>query len=245
MASPFFFVKKKDGKLRPCQDYQYLNDWTVKNAYPLPLISDIMDKLKGAKYFTKFDVQWGYNNIRIKKGDKWKTAFKTNRALFEPTVMFFGMCNSPTTFQAMMDRTFEDILEGGFVLIYMDDILIFAHTKEHLEQLTKQVLQHLQENDLYLKPKKCEFNKEHIEYLGMVIQEGKISMDSVKVKGIQDWPKPTTVKQVRSFLGFGNFYRKFIKKFSELAHPLNDLLKKDKIFVWMQECQMAFDTLKQ
>ena len=144
-----------------------------------------------------------------------------------------------------MDRTFEDILEGGFVLIYMDDILIFAHTKEHLEQLTKQVLQCLQENDLYLKPKKCKFNKEHIKYLGMVIQEGKISMDSVKVKGIQDWPKLTTVKQVRSFLGFGNFYRKFIKQFSELARPLNDLLKKDKIFVWMQECQMAFDTLKQ
>ena len=103
MASPFFFVKKKDGKLRPCQDYRYLNDWTVKNAYPLPLISEIMDKIKGAKYFTKFDVRWGYNNIRIRKEDQWKAAFKTNRGLFEPTVMFFGMCNSPATFQAMMD----------------------------------------------------------------------------------------------------------------------------------------------
>ena len=148
MASPFFFVKKKDRKLRPCQDYWYLNDWTVKNAYPLPLISDIMDKLKGAKYFTKFDVHWGYNNIRIRQGDKWKAAFKTNQGLFEPTVMFFGMCNSPATFQAMMDGTFEDIVEGGFVLIYMDDILIFAQSKEHLEQLTKQVLQRLRENDL-------------------------------------------------------------------------------------------------
>ena len=110
--------------------------------------------------------------------------------------MFFGMCNLPATFQAMMDGTFEDIVEGGFVLIYMDDILIFAQSKEHLEQLTKQVLQCLQENDLYLKPKKCKFNKECIEYLGMVIQEGKIAMDSVKLKGIQDWPTPTTVKQV-------------------------------------------------
>ena len=126
MASPFFFVKKKDGKLRPCQDYRYLNNWTVKNAYPLPLISDIMDRLKGAKYFMKFDVRWGYNNIRIRKGDEWKAVFKTNRGLYEPTVMFFGMCNSPATFQAMMDRTFEDIVEEGFVLIYMDDILIFA-----------------------------------------------------------------------------------------------------------------------
>ena len=97
MASPFFFVKKKDGKLRPCQDYRYLNDWTVKNAYPLPLISEIMDKIKGAKYFTKFDVRWGYNNIRIRKEDQWKAAFKTNRGLFKPTVMFFGMCNSPAT----------------------------------------------------------------------------------------------------------------------------------------------------
>ena len=224
MASPFFFVKKKDGKLRPCQDYRYLNVWTIKNAYPLPLI---MDKLKGAKYFTKFDVRWGYNNIRIRKGDEWKAAFKTNQGLFEPMVMFFGMCNSPAIFQAMMDGTFEDIVEEGFMLIYMDDILIFARLREHLEQVTKQVLQPLWENDLYLKPKKCEFNKECIEYLGMVIQEGKVTMDSVKVKGIQDWLTPNTVRQVWSFLGFGNFYRKFIKKFSKMAHPLNNLLKKD------------------
>ena len=95
MASQFFFVKKKDGKLRPCQDYQYLNDWTIKNAYPLPLISELMDKLKGANYFSKMDIHWGYNNIRIKEGDEWKAAFKTNKGLFEPTVMFFGMCNSP------------------------------------------------------------------------------------------------------------------------------------------------------
>src|ERR1700678_4264630 len=133
MASPFFFVKKKDGKLRPCQDYRYLNDFTIKNAYPLPLISEIMDKLKGAKYFTKLDVRWRYNNIRIKKGDEWKAAFKTNRGLFEPMVMFFGMCNSPPTFQAMMDAIFVDMIEGCIVIIYMDDILIFARTEEDLE----------------------------------------------------------------------------------------------------------------
>jgi hypothetical protein len=133
MASPFFFVKKKDGKLRPCQDYRYLNEWTIKNAYPLPLISEIMDKLKGAKYFTKFDVRWGYNNIRIKEGDEWKAAFKTNRGLFEPTVMFFGMCNSPATFQAMMNTVFADLIEEGITIIYMDDILIFTTLKELLE----------------------------------------------------------------------------------------------------------------
>src|SRR6202795_4472623 len=148
MASPFFFVTKKDGKLRPCQDYRYLNDSTIKNAYPLPLISEIMDKLKGAKYFTKLDVRWGYNNIRIKEGDEWKAAFKTNRGLFEPTVMFFGMCNSPATFQAMMDNTFSDLIEGRLIIVYMDDILIFAKDKKTLEINTRKVLQRLKENDL-------------------------------------------------------------------------------------------------
>jgi Reverse transcriptase (RNA-dependent DNA polymerase) len=111
MASPFFFVSKKDGKLQPCQDYRYLNDWTIKNSYPLPLISEIMDKLKGAKYFTKLDVHWKYNNIQIRKGVEWKAAFKTNKKLFKPMVMFFGMCNSPATFQAMMDDIFMTMID--------------------------------------------------------------------------------------------------------------------------------------
>ena len=141
MASPSFFIKKKDGKLQLCQDYQYLNDWTIKNVYPLPLISEIMDKIKGEKYFTKFDVCWGYNNVWIRKEDQWKAAFKTNRGLFEPTVMFFGMCNSPATFQVMMDSVFSDMIKGCIVIVYMDDILIFARTQEELEQYTKTVLQ--------------------------------------------------------------------------------------------------------
>ena len=245
MASPFFFIKKKDGKLQPCQDYRYLNDWTVKNAYLLPLISELMDKLKGAKHFSKMDVRWGYNNIQIRQGDEWKVAFKTNKGLFKLTVMFFGMCNSPATFQSMMDVTFEDIIEQGCMVIYMDDIMNFSNNLDTLERLDKDVLQQLQENDLYLKPTKCEFKKTKIKYLGMVITEGKISMDSVKLKGIWDWPVPTTVKEVQSFLGFGNFYRKFINKFSDLAAPFNGLLKKDKTFDWTPECQTSFDTLKQ
>ena len=228
MATLFFFVKKKDGKLRPCQDYRFLNEWTVKNAYPLPLISKLMDKIKDRKYFTKLDIRWGYNNVRIKEGDEWKAAFKTNRGLFEPTVMFFGMCNSPATFQAMMDDIFQDLIEEGIVIIYMDDMFLSARTKDRLRENTKRVLQRLMENDLYLKPKKCEFCKEKIEWLGMVIQEGKITMDPGKLRGIQDWPAPTTVKQVQGFLGFGNFYRRFIHGFSELARPLNELLKKDR-----------------
>ena len=132
MASPFFFFSKKDGQLRPTQDYRYLNQWTIKNAHPLPLISDIMDKIKAsrAKYFTKFDIRWGYNNVRIKEGDQWKAAFKTNIGLFEPTVMFFGLCNSLATFQAMMNDILKDKLNNGWVIVYMDDILIFSKTKE-------------------------------------------------------------------------------------------------------------------
>ena len=122
---------------------RFLNEWTIKNAYPLPLISEIMDKLKGAKYFTKLDIQWRYNNIQIREADKWKAAFKTNRGLFKPTVMFFGMCNSPATFQSMMDSIFIEEIEEGVTIVYMDDILIYATTPELLEKYTKRVLQKL------------------------------------------------------------------------------------------------------
>ena len=150
MASPFFFVNKKDGKLQPCQDYWYLNEHTLKNAYPLPLISKLLDKLKRAKHFTKLDVRWGYNNIWIWDGDQRKAAFKTNKGLFEPTVMFFGMCNSPATFQLMMDAIFSDMIDKSIVIIYMDDIFLFAPDKTTLTENTKRVLAWLQENDLFL-----------------------------------------------------------------------------------------------
>ena len=151
-------------------------------------------------------MQWGYNIIQIREGDQWKAAFKTNKGFYKPTVMFFGMCNSPATFQSMMDAIFSDMIDDNLVIIYMDDILIFAPDKLILAENTKRVLAQLQENDLFLKPSKCKFNQTKVDYLGMVIEEGKISMDSGKLKGIQDWPTPTTVKQVRAFLGFGNFY---------------------------------------
>ena len=130
MASLFFFVDKKDSKLQPTQDYCLLNKGTIKNTYPLPLVSELIDKLKGAKYFTKLDIWWGYNNVRIKDGDQWKAAFKTNCGLFEPTVMFFGLCNSPATFQAMMDAIFKEELDKGWLIIYMDDMLIVTQTEE-------------------------------------------------------------------------------------------------------------------
>ena len=159
--------------------------------------------------------------------------------------MFFGLCNSPATFQAMMDSIFEKLVDGNVIIIYMDDILIFTKNKEDLERYTKQVLQILWDNDLFLKPTKCEFCKTKIEYLGMVISEGTISMDPIKLWGICDWPIPSTIKHVRSFLGFGNFYWKFIRGFSDIVHPLNNLLRKDVLFLWDQDCQSAFDMLKQ
>ena len=244
MASPFFFVKKKDGRLRPVQDYRYLNTGTVKNEYPLPLVSELVDKLKGARVFSKMDVRWGYNNIRIKEGDEWKAAFKTNQGLFEPTVMFFGLMNSPATFQAMMNEIFRDLIDDGKVVVYMDDILVFTNTLDEHQQIVRQVLQRLQDHDLFLKPEKCEFERDSIEYLGLVISHDKLEMDPVKVAGVAEWPTPQKVKDVQAFLGFSNFYRRFIKDYSKIARPLFDLTKKDMPWSWTQECEAAFVRLK-
>jgi hypothetical protein len=136
MASPFFFVAKKDAlALRPCQDYRYLNEGMIKNSYPLPLVGDLLDKLKGAQWFTKLDIRWGYHNVCIKEGDEWKGALKTNRGLFEPMVMFFSLCNSPAMFQAMMNHLFKDMIDEGWIVIYMDLILIFSKDlTEHQER---------------------------------------------------------------------------------------------------------------
>jgi len=164
MSSPFFFVSKKDlKKLRPCQDYQCLNEGTVKNAYSLPRIDKLLDKLKRDKYFTKLDLQWGYNNVRIKIGNKWKAAFKTNKGLFKPLVMFFGLCNSPATFQNMMNNIFLIETNEGWILIYINDILIFLKEKEDLQRLTLQVLKRLQENDLFVNLDKCTFEVKEVD----------------------------------------------------------------------------------
>ena len=203
------------------------NSIMVKSQYPLPFISDVIDKLKDAHIFTKFDIQWGYNNVRIKPGNEWMAAFKTNRGMFEPLVMFFGLTNSPATFQAMMNEIFKDLIGTGKVFIYMDDILIATATMEEHRQLIRQVLTHLQEHDLFLKPEKYAFEQEQVDYLEMILCPGQIEMDPIKLKGLQDWLTLTKLKDVRAFLGFGGFYRHFIRNFSHLACPLNDLTKKD------------------
>ena len=244
MASPVFFAKKKDGGLRLIQDYRKLNNMTIKNSYPLPLISDIINKLKTAKYFTKLDVRWGFNNVRIKKGDEWKAAFRTNRGLFEPLVMFFGLTNSPATFQTMMNDIFIELIDGNVVIVYMDDILIFTETLDHHREVVKKVLELLEKNKLYLKPEKCEFEKEKIEYLGLIISHGRIEMDPVKIEGVSSWPIPENVKDAQSFLGFVNFYRRFIQDFAYIARPLHDLTKKEVAWSWTDKQQEAFDSLK-
>ena len=141
MASPFFFVKKKDGSLRSVQDYRKLNESTIKNCYPLPLIQELINQLKGSRVFTKLDVRWGYNNVQIKEGDEWKAAFHTNRGLFEPTVIFFGLTNLPATFQTMMNDILRDLIDEGHVTVYLDDILIFSNDLFEHRRLVKRVLQ--------------------------------------------------------------------------------------------------------
>ena len=182
MALPFFFVKRKDRRLRPVQDYRKLNNMTIKNQYPLPLIQELVNKLKGTKYFTKLDVRWGYNNVLIKEGDEWKAAFLTNRGLFKPLVMFFGLTNSPATFQTMMHELLRDLINTGKVLVYIDDILIFTNNLDKHCKLVHQSI--LRANKLYLKPEKCEFEKQQIEFLGLIVSKGKVKMDPIKVSGI-------------------------------------------------------------
>jgi Reverse transcriptase (RNA-dependent DNA polymerase) len=155
--------------------------------------------------------------------------------------MFFRMCNFPATFQAMMDEIFKNKIEENLIIVYMDDILAFSKMINGLKKIEWMILEKAREHDLYFKAKKCKFRKPKIKYLGLVVEEGKLAMNPAKLKGILDWPAPKTVKEVRSFIGFGNFYHHFVKGFSHLAHPLHDLLKKDKKFVWSEECQESFD----
>src|SRR5882724_12047912 len=177
---------------------------TMKTAHPLPLISEILNKVSKAKaqYFTKLDVRWGYNNIWIKEGDEWKAAIQMNRGLFEPLVMFFGLTNSPATFQMMMDDIFKELIDEGVMTIYMDNILIFGGwTKEKHHTIVVKVLNILRKHQLYLKVEKCIFEQPKVKYLGLILSEGHVEMDPVKVAGVQDWLTPRNVTNVQSFVG--------------------------------------------
>ena len=243
MASPFFFVKKKDGTLRPVQDYRKLNKMTVKNLYPLPLIQELIDKLKNAQVFSKMDIRWGYNNIRIKEGDEWKAAFRTNRGLFEPTVMFFGLTNSPATFQSFMNHILKRQIDEGHVIVYMDDILVFTDTVEEHCRIVNEVLRILEQNHLYLKPEKCIFESPYVDYLGIIVGNGTVRMDPKKVQAVSQWPTPEKKRDVQAFLGFCNFFRRFIRGFSGVAKPLSNLTG-NKDWSWGLPEQLAFEELK-
>ncbi|KAG1925598.1 hypothetical protein F2P79_025429 [Pimephales promelas] len=215
-AAGFFFVKKKDGGLRPCIDYRGLNDITVKYRYPLPLVPAALEQLRQAKYYTKLDLRNAYNLIRIREGDEWKTAFSTTSGHYEYSVMPFGLSNSPSVFQAFMNDVFRDMLDR-WVIVYIDDILIYSNSLEEHVQHVRSVLQRLIQFHLYAKMEKCEFHQTSISFLGYVISQDGVAMDEKKVRGVVDWPIPQTVKELQRFLGFANFYRRFIRNFTQQA----------------------------
>ena len=240
---PILFVPKADGKLRLCVDYRALNDITVKNSYPLPLIGELQDRLQGKKWFTKFDIPGAFNRIRMKKGDEWKTAFRTRQGLYEYLVMPFGLTNAPATFQAFIDDVLKEYLDD-FVLVYIDDILVYSDTfEEHVQQVRK-VLEKLEKAGLRLKMSKCEFHQKRVRFLGFVISDKGIEMDPDKVKSIVEWPPPTNKKEVQSFLGFANFYRRFIRDYSKVAMPLTGLTRNEVPFAWTKEAEASFRTLQ-
>jgi len=179
--SPVFFVPKKDRKKRMVQDYWYLNSWTVKNNYPLPLILDLIDSIGKKKVFTKMDLQWGYNNVRIKEGDEWKAAFSTPEGLFEPTVTFFGLTNSPATFQVMMNDLLRDLVVEEKIAVFINDVMVATETEERHDEIVEEVLRRLEENDLFVKLEKCVWKVREVGFLGVMIGEDGVRMEKEKV----------------------------------------------------------------
>ena len=244
-TAPVFFIGKKDGKKRMVQDYRYLNEWMIKNNYPLPLISDILENIGTKKLFTKMDLRWGYNNIKIKERDEWKAVFMTPEGSFKPTVMFFGLTNSPATFQAMMNELLRDLINIGKVAVFIDNVIVGTETEEGHDELVAEVIKRLKENDLYVKLEKCKWKVREVEFLGVVIGPEGIKMEKEKVKGVLEWPTPKCVKDVQKFLGLDNYYRQFIEGFAMVARPLHDLVKKDKKWDWVEREEKAFRELKE
>ena len=242
-GAPCFFVKKKDGSLRLCVDFRGLNKLTIKNRYPLPLIPELIRMVASGKIYTALDLRGAYNLVRVKKGDEWKTAFRTPFGHFEYLVMPFGLTNAPAIFQSMMDKIFRDLI-GVSVVVYLDDILIYSQNEEDHEKHVREVLLRLQEHKLYCKLSKCNFFTTSIPYLGHVITPNGVSMDPSKVACVQDWPVPSSVVEIQSFLGLANYYRAFIPNFAEKAVHMTKLTRKDVPFVWGPDQQKAFDELK-
>ena len=234
--------------MRLCVDYRGLNKITIKNRHPLPLISETLDRLSGAKVFTKLDLKDAYHRIRIRAGNEWKTAFRTRYGHFEYTVMPFGLANAPATFQAYINRAMAGYVDV-FCVVYLDDILIYSDSEEEHQKHVKRVLDRLKQFALYANLKKCEFTTRKVEFLGYIVSVDGIAMDPRRVSTIKEWPVPTSYREVQVFLGFANFYRRFIANYSRIASPLTGLLQGGKDgkhfgpFRWPPEAEAAFRQL--
>ncbi|KAJ9544987.1 hypothetical protein OSB04_024694 [Centaurea solstitialis] len=242
-GAPVLFVKKKDGTMRMCIDYRELNKLTVKNKYPLPRIDDLFEQLQGAKFFSKIDLRSGYHQLKVREEDIPKTAFRTRYGHYEFLVMSFGLTNAPAAFMDLMNRVCKPYLDN-FVIVFIDDILIYSKTaEEHGEHLRK-VLQMLKRERLYAKFSKCEFWLKEVQFLGHVVTQEGIKVDPTKIEAIKDWESPKSPSEVRSFLGLAGYYRRFIEHFSAIATPLTELTRKDVKFEWTSTCEYAFNNLK-
>jgi len=208
-------------------DYCNLNDQTVKNNYLLPLITELINNMGSKKVFTKMDLRWGFNNMRIKEEDEWKRAFTMHIGSFEPTVIFFGMTNSPAIFQAMINEILRDLINEGKVAAFVDDILVGTETEEGHDEIVEEILRRLEENDLYIKPEKYVWKVRKIGFLEVIIGPNGIGMEKEKVDRVLSWLEPKNVKNVRKFLGLVNYYRRFIKDFAQVVRPINVLTRKD------------------
>ncbi|GJP47149.1 hypothetical protein CLOM_g6376 [Closterium sp. NIES-68] len=242
-AAPILFTPKKDGGLRMCIDYRALNRRTIQSRYPIPRADDLLDQLRGARFYSKIDLRGGYHQIRVFANDCHKTTFRTRYGSYEYTVMPFGLTNAPSTFQLTMNWVFRDLLDKC-VIVYLDDILIYSKTHEqHLTDL-EQVSQRLQEHRLITKGSKCEFLKSELEFLGHVVGADGIKIDSKKITTIRDWKPPTNLQELQSFLGFVNYVRRFIPNMAGITGPLTDVLRKGTLFEWGERQQTAFDELR-
>jgi transposase InsO family protein len=248
-GAPILFVPKPDGSKRLCVDYRGLNAMTVRNRHPIPLISEILDRLSGAVIFTKLDAKDAYQRMRIRKGDEWKTAFRTRYGLFEYLVMPFGLCNAPASFQAYINEALAGLVDV-LCIVYLDDVLIYSKRSEDHPQHVRTVLERLRKFKIYCNLKKCKFSTTEVEFLGFIVSTKGVSMDTSRVETITEWPEPTSFKDLQVFLGFANFYRRFIEGYSRIAQPLTGMLKgsdkgkKAGPFLWNEEEAEAFRTLK-
>ena len=242
-GAPVLFVKKKDGTLRMCIDYRQLNKVTVKNRYPLPRIDDLFDQLQGASYFSKIDLRSGYHQLRIKGEHVAKTAFRTRYGHYEFLVLPFGLTNAPAAFMDMMNRIFRPFLDK-FIIVFIDDILVYSRSREEHEEHLRITLQLLRDHQLYAKFSKCEFWLTEVIFLGHVVSGEGIKVDPQKVEAVANWPRPTTVTEIRSFLGLAGYYRRFVKDFSRIAAPMTKLTRKQVKFQWNDQCEKSFQTLK-